>query len=183
MYEKEYKDLSLRFSAGNSSISAIFSRQDNLMNYFAPFVSSTLWRREEKKKFNWHSVSPCLTMSFSEEFHIEWDRTKEGEKFRFCGGLACITKISFKRHDWSKEYCWKFLQNAILLYLKAPQTWLLRWVKQVKMPSLELKWIKQSIFTDFTAIGLFKTHTGINTGYYWWVMILMSLKTGWKSVG
>lgn len=60
-------------------------------------------KMKNKKKFNWHFFSSSLTVSFSEEFHIKWDRTKEGE-IQILQETWMWGEKPFRRHDWSAEF-------------------------------------------------------------------------------
>lgn len=96
--------------------------------YFSPFEEERKWKKQ-KKKFNWHFShlhSPChsqrsLTLNETEQ--------RKG-KFRFCRRLGCGENNPSGGMIGAQNL---FIENAKLLYLEAPQMWLLRWVKWVKM--------------------------------------------------
>lgn len=79
-------------------------------NYISPMYFSFF--EEEKKQFNCHFFSPSLTVSFSEESHIKWDRTKEG-KIQILQETWMWGEKPFRMHDWSTEYCSQRMPNYI----------------------------------------------------------------------
>lgn len=72
---------------------------------FHPCIFHPLKKKKEKQKnnLNWHFFSPSLTVSFSEESHIKWDRTKDGE-IQILRETRMWGEKPFRRHDWSVEF-------------------------------------------------------------------------------
>lgn len=131
--------------------------------------------KKKKKKFNCHFFSPSLTVSFSEESHIKWDRTKEG-KIQIVQETWMWGEKPFRRHDWSTEYCSQRMPKYITLKHLKCDSW-----GESNGSKCSCK-LQQEVFTDFTPPPPQRHLHELNRA------LLMSpkpfeLEDGWNSAG
>lgn len=128
-----FQNILKHFFSAEMSLAFFFSQHKSRMNsispmYFSPFEDERRWKNREKSLIGTfsHLHSPChsqrsLTLNETEQ--------RKG-KFRFCRRLGCGEKNPSGGMIGAQNL---FIENGKLPYLEAPQMWLLRWVKWVKM--------------------------------------------------